>query len=335
MTRPRLRTLVTEVTRRCDHACVHCYNPWRQDDRAGVEPAGDLRAVVARVLDQVDCGDVTLTGGEPLLAPALDGLLDDLGQRGKRVTLVTSGRHVDGARADALTRAGVALFELPLLSHRREVHDRLSGRDGAFDAAVAALTHLRARGAWTVAVFVATRENLADVGGALELAFALGVRGVMVNRYNAGPQTPATVDRLMPRADELARALATADRIGAELSLPVSCAIPVMPCLVDLERFAHLRFGFCAAGTPAAYPAVGASGDGRPCNHRPTVLGNVWREPMAAILEPARWAAFREPLPAHCAGCADADRCRGGCRAAAQVCSGRLDAEDPFLALNR
>jgi radical SAM protein with 4Fe4S-binding SPASM domain len=335
LARPRIRTLVVEVTRRCDHACVHCYNFWRRPDRPLHEPVGVLRALLARVLDQVVCSDVTLSGGEPLLYTDLDGLIADLEDRRVRVTLVTNGRQLDRQRAAILVDGGVALFELPLLSHRRQLHDRLSGAPGSFDAAVAALTTLRTLGASAVAVFVATRENLADIRGTLELAFALGARGVMVNRYNAGPQTPDQVRRLMPRPGELARALRIADRVGGELGLPVSCSIPVMPCLVDLGEFTHLRFGFCAAGTAAAYPTLDASGDVRPCNHSPTVLGNGWREPMAAILDPARSAAFDGPVPEFCALCAERERCRGGCRAAAQVCYGGVDLEEPFLALHR
>jgi radical SAM protein with 4Fe4S-binding SPASM domain len=332
---PRIRTLVVEATRRCDHACVHCYNFWRRPGRPVIEPVGDLRALVARVLDQVDCGDVTVSGGEPLLFADLDGLVADLDDRRVRVTLITSGRHLDRERAASLVGGGVALFELPLLSHRRQVHDRLSGAPGSFDAAVSALTELRALGAGAVAVFVATRQNLADVRGALELAFALGARGVMVNRYNAGPQDPEQVRRLMPRPDELAEVLRIADRTAGELGLPVSCSIPVMPCLVDIGAFIHLRFGFCAAGTPAAYPTLDATGDVRPCNHSPTVLGNAWREPMAAILDPARSLAFDGPVPELCAACPERERCRGGCRAAAQICYGRVDTAEPFLELHR
>ena len=30
--RPRLNTLIFEVTQRCNHSCLHCYNVWQPDD---------------------------------------------------------------------------------------------------------------------------------------------------------------------------------------------------------------------------------------------------------------------------------------------------------------
>ena len=334
MERPRVRTLVVEVTRRCDHTCAYCYNPWRRSGTPAPGDAEDLRPLLDHVLDQLRCGDVTLSGGEPTLRPDLPQLVGHLGARGVRVTLVSHGGHLDGPAVGELVDRGVALFELPLLGHRREVHDRLSGVPGSFDAAVGALTRIRLAGGQAVAVCVLTRANLGDVGGVVELAFALGARGVMLNRYNAGPQDRDTVGRLMPRAGELGDALAVADRLGAELALPVSCSIPIPPCLVDLERFEHLRFGFCAAGTADAYPTLEASGDVRPCNHSPTVLGNAWREPMTAVLDPARLEPFVRAVPGHCEPCAEVARCQGGCKAAAEVCYGQLDVPEPFLAVN-
>jgi MoaA/NifB/PqqE/SkfB family radical SAM enzyme len=29
--KPRLQTLIFEVTQRCNHACLHCYNVWQLD----------------------------------------------------------------------------------------------------------------------------------------------------------------------------------------------------------------------------------------------------------------------------------------------------------------
>jgi MoaA/NifB/PqqE/SkfB family radical SAM enzyme len=51
---------------------------------------------------------------------------------------------------------------------RREVHDMLSGSSGAFDAVLAALANIRYYGGQAVAVFVATRRNIADLYDALK-----------------------------------------------------------------------------------------------------------------------------------------------------------------------
>ncbi len=335
--RPRLVTLLVEVTRACDHACLHCYNHWRHPDWAGAgeetRPV-DLEPLLAHVLDQVDCGHVTLTGGEPLLHPGLPGLVGSLRGRGAGVTLISNGHRLDADSVADLVRRGVGLFELPLLSHRREVHDELSGAAGAFDAVLAALAEIRWHGARAVTAFVATRRNLADLADALKLAFAFGASGVLLNRFNPGGRGVAHVDELLPSAAELAGALAVADAFSAAHGLPISCSVPVQPCLVDTGAYPHLGFGFCAAGTDRAYFTLAANGDVRPCNHSTTVLGNAWREPFAAIVAAERLAPFVAAAPASCSGCRLLPTCQGGCKAAAQVSSGSLEDEEPFLGRN-
>lgn len=113
MSRPRLLTLIVEATRACDHACAHCYNHWRSPaPPAETAPAeeGDLAALLAHVLDQADCGHVTLSGGEPLLRDDIEDVARFLSARGVRLTLITNGRGLRGGRAAALVGAGVGLF---------------------------------------------------------------------------------------------------------------------------------------------------------------------------------------------------------------------------------
>jgi radical SAM protein with 4Fe4S-binding SPASM domain len=329
---PIPRTLVFEVTDRCDHACRHCYARWRRGQQA--RDAHDLRPLAGHVLDQLDVSDITLTGGEPTLHPGLADLVAYLDGRHRRVNLVTHGHHLDEPTVIDLIDRGVALFELPLLSHRREVHDELSGAPGAFDAVLAALAHIRYHRGGAAVVFVATRRNIADLAQALKLAFAFGARGLLLNRFNPGTRDPAEIEALLPSVEELTAALDVADAVAGEMGLRVSCSIPIQPCLVDTARYTHLGFGYCAVGTPAAYYTVGPTGDVRPCNHSSTVLGNAWREPMASILSSERLEPFMAPLPQVCEPCSRRVECRGGCRAAAEVCGTGIGSPEPFLAAN-
>jgi len=342
--RPRLRTLIFEVTQRCNHACLHCYNVWRSNgaesgDACAFYPRGELPtagtlALLAKALDETHCRHVTLSGGEPLLRRDLPRILDLLRERRVMATLISNGRLLRSAVADLLDR-GVALFELPLLSYRREVHDRLSGSPGAFDGVLAAMAGIRARRGQFVAVFVATRLNLADLYGVVKLAVAFGARGLMLNRFNPGGCGQACLAELLPTPDEMRRALAVADAAAAEFRFPISCSIPIQPCLVDIAAYPNLRFGFCAAGTDHAYYTLDPLGNLRPCNHTSTILGNLLDEPFADLIAPERMAPFVDGIPRFCAACALRDTCRGGCRAAAQVCYGSPADEEPFLRRNR
>lgn len=335
MDRPRLQTLILEMTQECDHACLYCYNPWRHPDAqpASARPRADVRALLAHVLAQVDCGHVTLTGGEPLLCPDLADTVRFLTGRGVRVNLITNGRRLTDTRAAELVQSGVSLFAVPLLSHRREVHDTLCGAAGAFDAVLAALAHIRAHHGTAVVAFVATRLNIADLRDTLRLASAFGARGFQFNRFNPGGRGAAHLD-LLPTLAQVREALAVAEAETIALGLSVAVSIPIQPCLVDMSAYPHLNFGFCAAGTDRAYYTLDARGNVRPCNHSDTVLGNVWEQPFADIIGGKAMAEFKAAIPPLCKGCRMRAACQGGCRAAAQVCYGDPRAEEPFLRAN-
>jgi radical SAM protein with 4Fe4S-binding SPASM domain len=345
--RPRLQTLIFEVTQRCNHACLHCYNVWHGPQRLdGSYPRGELDtaqtlALLNKALDEVNCNHVTLTGGEPLLREDLPEILDLLRERGVRVTLISNGHLLGEPTVIDLLDRGVGLFELPLLGRRREVHDHLSGSPGAFDAALAAMAHIRYHWGRFVAVFVATRVNLPDLYETIKLAFAFGSRGMMLNRFNPGGRGRAHLDELLPSAGEMNAALEIANAASEEFNFPISCSIALPPCLVDHRKYPRLNFGFCAAGTERAYYTLDPLGNVRPCNHTPTVLGNLLEESFADIIAPERLAPFVEAVPEFCdahgtgAPCVLRDTCQGGCKAAAEVCYGSLCAEEPFLHLNR
>jgi radical SAM protein with 4Fe4S-binding SPASM domain len=333
MTKPRLQTIIFEATQRCNHVCRHCYNVWHP---AGDYPEGELSttetlALLAKALDETDCRHVTLTGGEPLLRTDLPQMLDLLRERGVATTLISNGRLLDEPTVVDLLERGVGLFELPLLSSKREVHDYLSGAPGAFDAVLAGMARLRYHHGQFVAVFVATRVNLPTMYDTIKLAFAFGARGMMLNRFNPGGRGRENLDELLPTVEEMRQGLEVADAASAEFNLPISCSIPIQPCLIDNKAFKKLGFGFCAAGTDRAYYTLDPMGNVRPCNHTPTILGNLREEPFADIIAPERMAAFCAARPAHCTGCELETTCQGGCKASAQVCYGDIAGEEPFL----
>jgi radical SAM protein with 4Fe4S-binding SPASM domain len=168
----------------------------------------------------------------------------------------------------------------------------------------------------------------------MKLAFAFGAKAVMFNRFNPGGRGRANLDLLLPSAEEVRGALAAVDAAAGRYGLPVSCSIPIQPCLVDTKAFPHIGFAYCAAGSERAYYALDPMGNVRPCNHTPTILGNLLEESFAELTAPDRLKEFTGATPAFCGECGKKTECQGGCRAAAQVCYGSLAEEDPFLKIN-
>jgi pyrroloquinoline quinone biosynthesis protein E len=333
----RLDSILFEVTPRCNLHCLHCYNVWKNSI---VYPAQELdtaraKELIGLAIEQSKCRQFTFTGGEPCLREDLEELVAFAAARCEHVALITNGTLLTEARVSSLIQAGVSLFELPLNSSERTMHDRLAGKEGSFDKVTRAAAEIRFHGAELAFVFVGTKLNIEHWQEALELGIALGARGFLFNRYNAGGECHGKPEDLMPSVEHVRRGLEIAQDYSVKYGVSIGASIAIPPCLIDPTPFPNVGFGFCAAGTERAYFTVDPLGNVRPCNHTPTVLGNLFEKPFKKMARCETLRDFMAARPAFCAGCRLEHECQGGCKAAAEACYGDILAREPFLELNR
>jgi radical SAM protein with 4Fe4S-binding SPASM domain len=330
------QSFVFELTQRCNHDCLHCYNAWKNpvDYPAGELPTDQTLAMLGKMLDETGASLVSLSGGEPMLRADVCEIVGFLHGRGVTVNLISNGSLLDEAAIGRLSGDRISIFELPLLSSERAIHDRMSGRVGAFDDVTLAVANLKAARQRVVCVFVATRLNLPTWPAAAEVAIALGADGIMFNRFNPGGRGRGreNIELLQATPEDLAAALDAAEAITRQYEIPISCSIAMPPCLLDHARYPHLGFGFCAAGTDRAYYTLDPLGNVRPCNHSPTILGNICEQSFADLADSPAMGDFMAARPAFCSGCRLELECLGGCKAAAEACTGSAWNCDPFLA---
>lgn len=329
----RQDSFVFEVTSRCNFDCLHCYNIWKNP---GCSPVGQLPAaetldMLSKILDETDASLVSLSGGEPMLRADICEIVDFLVGRGVTINLISNGSLLDESAVGRLSPGKIGIFELPLLSVEREIHDRMSGFAGAFDLSTLAVANLKAAGQRVVCVFVATLLNLHTWRRTAELAIALGADGIMFNRFNPGGCGGRNIKLLQASPEQLADTLDVAQEISEQYDLPINCSIAMPPCLFDHSRWPSLGFGFCAAGTARAYYTLDPMGNVRPCNHSATILGNIREKSFREIAETPLLKEFVTARPKFCAGCKLEMECLGGCKAAAEVCFGSAWQADPFL----
>ena len=332
----RLDSVLFEVTSRCNLSCAHCYNVWKVE---GAKAPGELNTkdairLIAKAVKETRCTQLTLTGGEPCLREDLEELVAFAKTRVRHVVLISNGTRLEESRIKNLLKAGVDLFELPLHAGEPGPHDESLGAPGSFDQITRAATTLQHLGGAVAFVFVGRRANMAHWPAALELGVALGARSFLFNRWNAGGTLHEHPEALMPTVSQVKEALAVAEAGVNRYDVTISASIPLPPCLVDTAPYPNVNFGFCAAGGAHAYFTLDPLGNMRPCNHTPTVLGNLFEQPFSRMVRSRAMEAFTAARPPFCGGCALEQSCLGGCKAAAQVCYGDVNACDPFLALN-
>ncbi|HBC85353.1 MAG TPA: hypothetical protein DCZ94_00195 [Lentisphaeria bacterium] len=326
-------SILYEVTPRCNLKCLHCYNAWK-DDVGYPEKELSTQAAKKLILKSIresGCRNFTFTGGEPLMRDDLEELVSTVRSKCRSVNLITNGTLLPEDRIQSLIEAGISLFELPLNSADRNIHDKMAGGFECFDKVTRAAADIRYHGGEVAFVFVGTSLNIRHWKEVLELGIALGARSFLYNRYNAGGECHAHPEELMPSVEDIKDGLAIAEKYSLKYRIGVGASIAIQPCLIDIKAYPHVGFGFCAAGTDRAYYTLDPVGNVRPCNHTPTILGNILNEPLKKILKSQKLADFMSARPAFCSGCKMERECQGGCKAAAEACCGSLYAKEPFL----
>ena len=113
------------------------------------------------------------------------------------------------------------------------------------------------------------------------------------------------------------------------LGLDVVSGVCTPHCLLDPEEYPHVRFGSCGTEAYRRPLTFDVEGNVRMCNHSPRVMGNVYRQPLEEILFSDYACSWESGRAAFCEECGRGERCRGGCRAAAEQVGGTLRDADP------
>lgn len=337
MSKLKTPRLDLELTPGCDHACGHCYNVWnaQEGDPAGTYdtgmlPTDEYLAMVEKAVAESGAQHITITGGEPLLRKDALNIIEHTCELVPSVQLITNGSHISEETAKRLAGAGLRSVQLTLLSADREKHDRLKSAE-CFDDTIRASVRLRKVGIPVQVCFVAMEENWQDFEGVLELCFALGVKSVAYNRMSPTGWAIHEIDRLLPLVEHIEQNLDSAERLGPEYGIRIATAMPIPPCLVRIDRYRWVRFGFCSTGTESPNITIDPVGNVRSCNLSSHVMGNVTEKRWSGIMRDAYYRKFRRTLPEQCRGCRYETTCNGGCKESARATYGRLDHPEPLV----
>lgn len=335
-------TFVLELTRRCNNSCGHCYNAWRAPelqypmDSHEEMTTAEIKWTILKLMKELPLTTVVLSGGEPTLRPDLPEIVQFLRSQGLAVQIITNGTNLTESLVDA-TVSG-SCYQVSLLSWSREVHDRLTGHPGAWDAVVDGMTNVHLAGGHLIAAFVATRQNYTDIGPTAHLAMMLGASSLLYNRINAGAANLHHSEELFLTAAMVEENLRVLNEIAFATGFPISTGVVIEPCMVDISRYPHIQFNWCSLANEQSNLIVDPSGNFRVCEHSSAVLGNVRQDSIREIYEHNSYIrAFRTTLPMECTNCDNPlkESCRGGCKAAAEQAYGTFERVDPFVRLQQ
>jgi MoaA/NifB/PqqE/SkfB family radical SAM enzyme len=314
------RSLYLETTNRCDSKCQTCIRTFQT-----LEPPADLtlervQAIVAQfpVLDRIVLHGI----GEPLLNPQIFDIVAYLKTRVASVLFNSDAISLTSSRVGRLLESGLDEYRVSMDAATAATYRQLRGVD-RFERVTANVARLvglqRQLGRTTPRVslwFTATRANVDELPGFVQLAADLGVGEVYVQRlvFNGmGLATEANALHGRLRAQELAR-LTDAEALATRHGIAMRASGLTNP-LASLQASDDARpWSGCQRPWTLAY--VTANGNVLPCCVSPWVardyagliLGNAFAERFEKIWDGTRYQQFRTDFetttpPDPCRGC--------------------------------
>lgn len=252
--------------------------------------------------------ELRITGGEPLARPDLFEILDHLERAKRPYHLFTHGIWPDRPAAllgfKRLTY--IQSFMMYLQGADAAAHTAFTqGEAASFDEMLRTLELVAASGLEVSTSTVLTRQNCEQLEALVELAMMRGARHCVFNRY-VGPPRPD----IELSADELHKAISKLDDLR-QMGYNVALGSCVPACF-------HTEFNQgCSAGI--TYCSVDPWGGMRPCDHSPTVVGNLLSTSVQDLWRGKSMRAWRNQLPSACRSCSKVSYCPGGCRSEAEA----------------
>lgn len=155
-----------ELTGTCPNKCSHCYNFWRDSDRADSRGALKLEQIesIFIKLASAKIFDVVITGGEPLLNKK--GLLACLrlaNRYGLGTSLNSSLAPLTMDYLEELRRFGLKSVLTSILGPNAAIHDAITGNNGSFEKTTRNALMVQETGIKLTANMVVSKRNLSFI----------------------------------------------------------------------------------------------------------------------------------------------------------------------------
>jgi MoaA/NifB/PqqE/SkfB family radical SAM enzyme len=245
-TGPGLRVLHLHPTRRCNLACLHCYSESGPAERDALDAGIAVSAVASAA--RLGYTMLSVSGGEPLLYPALWALLDEAGRAGMLRAVVTNGVAITAPIADRLRDAADVVAVS--LDGRPDRHNHLRHHPTAFARMQQGLATLRARGVRFKLLGSVSAGSLVDLEWMAAYAVEQGASALQIHPIEPAGRAAGLPHDEAPRETAL-KAYLVAGRLRQ---------IWTDRLQIDIDVADLLPFDRDAAAPPACATAV-AAGD--------------------------------------------------------------------------
>lgn len=312
----RVFTLQWHITQQCDLNCLHCYDrsarrSVRLDD--GLRIIGRMRAFC---LENFVQGQVSFSGGNPLLHPGFLSLYREAAEQGLATAILGNPTSRDMLK-EIMAIQTPAYFQVSL--EGLESHNDLMRGSGHFRRTFQFLETAQELGVPTEVMLTLTRDNLDQV---IPLGEALRNRTGSFAFNRLAPFGSGAALSLPDRGDYAAF---LTDYLDAMRENPVLSLKDSLFNITLEQKHLELFDGCAGHGCGAAFNFVALLPDGEihACRKFPSPIGNIYDSSLSEIYHAESASRYREGS-CSCVGC----RLRAACRGCPAVTAGL--GGDPF-----
>lgn len=170
-----LQHIAIMLTEHCNQNCYHCF---RHIAHQKTDLNFDILSKLSEQLKGISGKSVRFTGGEPLLIKNIDKFVYLFSKLGIYTTIGTNGTLLSLQKVEQLRNAGLNRVWISIHSCNADMHDKMAGKKGAFDAVLKAINHCVAIGINTNINFPVSAINIKDTEDTLKFLDNTGVNRI-------------------------------------------------------------------------------------------------------------------------------------------------------------
>lgn len=245
------------VTRACPNNCIHCSAPVRHGEILDSET---IRRAIGEALN-MGSYLITFDGGETMLREDLPELVSSVDESAI-ATAFSSGYRLTPDLARKLRQAGLYAVRISIDSPVEAEHDRVRGRNGAFQDALSGARAALDAGLLVDLFMVTSPHNIDQLEDAFSLACDLGAHELSLYEIVAVGRWASHEDEVLDAED-----VQRLERFHKEKNRGEGPRVTALPYLLGPEMFG------CFAGRRWIH--VDAAGEALPCAYMPIGFGNI------------------------------------------------------------
>ena len=305
------------VTYRCNLKCDFCYvgrktaNSYSSMKGRGELNTSDIKKILFKIYNEAQVPSVSFTGGEPLLRSDIHELVDYASRIGLWTNLITNGTLLDATMVEDLKRAGLSSAQVSIEGPYADIHDRITGVSGSFDAAITGIELLRDADIPVHTNTTVSRNNITHLKGIVALAEKVGLKRLSMNLLIPCGSALSN-KRLWVSYSEIGDYILEVKHYAEKKSIKFLWYSPLPMC-----HFNPIAYGFgsksCAAITGLL--SIDPLGNIIPCSSWLMPVGSLLKKSFKDIWQSSMLSYFKniEYAPAKCHECFSFDICKGAC----------------------